>query len=112
MKKLASLYWDMSPVHEMASRPLAQFDLILAWASWKLLWAIEIIMECTNIQFCERLGHGWQFHPLFRAPSLFCTYQSIYNTINKLTLIILNCFKDYKRYIHILNLIFDLAWPK
>ena len=26
-------------VHEMASRPLAQFDLILAWASWKLLWA-------------------------------------------------------------------------
>ena len=26
-------------VHDMASRPLAQFDLILAWASWKLLWA-------------------------------------------------------------------------
>ena len=26
-------------VHEIASRPLAQFDLILAWASWKLLWA-------------------------------------------------------------------------
>ena len=26
-------------VHEMASHPLAQFDLILAWASWKLLWA-------------------------------------------------------------------------
>ena len=25
---------------------------------------LEIIMECTNIQFCERLGHGWQFHPL------------------------------------------------
>ena len=26
---------------------------------------LNIIMECTNIQFCERLGHGWQFHPLF-----------------------------------------------
>ena len=25
---------------------------------------LKIIMECTNIQFCERLGHGWQFHPL------------------------------------------------
>ena len=24
----------------------------------------------------------------------------------------LNCFNDYKRYIHILNHIFDLAWPK
>ena len=25
---------------------------------------LKIIMKCTNIQFCERLGHGWQFHPL------------------------------------------------
>ena len=24
----------------------------------------------------------------------------------------LNCFKDYKKYIHILNHIWDLAWPK
>ena len=23
-----------------------------------------IIMKCTNIQCCERLGHGWQFHSL------------------------------------------------
>ena len=29
------------------------------------------------------------------------------STLNKL-----NCFKDHKRYIHILNLILDLAWPK
>ena len=26
-------------VHEMANCPLAQFDLILVWVSWKLLWA-------------------------------------------------------------------------
>ena len=25
---------------------------------------LKIIMECTNIQFCERLGNGWQFHLL------------------------------------------------
>ena len=25
---------------------------------------LKIIMKYTNIQFCERLGHGWQFHPL------------------------------------------------
>ena len=30
---------------------------------------------------------------------------------NELTLIMLNCLKDYKRYIHILNPILDLAWP-
>ena len=29
-----------------------------------------------------------------------------------LTLNMLNCFKDYKRYIHILNQISNLAWPK
>ena len=29
----------ISSVHEMASHPLVQFHLILAWASWKLLWA-------------------------------------------------------------------------
>ena len=29
-----------------------------------------------------------------------------------LTLNMLNCFKDYKRYIRILNHILDLAWPK
>ena len=28
------------------------------------------------------------------------------------TLDMLNCFQDYKRYIHILNQILDLAWPK
>ena len=25
---------------------------------------LKIIMKFTNVQFCERLGHGWQFHPL------------------------------------------------
>ena len=25
---------------------------------------LKIIMKYTNIQFCERLGHVWQFHPL------------------------------------------------
>ena len=25
---------------------------------------LKIIMKYTNIQFCERLGHGWQFHLL------------------------------------------------
>ena len=23
---------------------------------------LKIKMKCTNIQFCERHGHGWQFH--------------------------------------------------
>ena len=31
---------------------------------------LKIIMECTNIQFCERLGHGWQFHPLTKDRNL------------------------------------------
>ena len=53
------------PAHEMASRPLAQFDLILAWRLvGNCCERLKIIMECTNIQFCEWLGHGWQFHPL------------------------------------------------
>ena len=29
-----------------------------------------------------------------------------------LALNLLSCLKDYKRYIHILNCILDLAWPK
>ena len=29
-----------------------------------------------------------------------------------ITLDMLTCFKDYERYIHILNCILDLAWPK
>ena len=33
---------------------------------------LKIIMECTNIQFCERLGHGWQFHPLVIHPLVYC----------------------------------------
>ena len=28
---------------------------------------LRIIMEYTNIQFCEQLGHGWQFHPLVKV---------------------------------------------
>ena len=31
---------------------------------------------------------------------------------NELSLNMLNCFRDYKRFIHVLNLISDLAWPK
>ena len=31
---------------------------------------------------------------------------------SELTLNMMNCFKDYKKYIHILNRIFDLDWPK
>ena len=31
--------------------------------------------------------------------------------INQSTLNMLNCFKDYKRYIHVFNRILDLAWP-
>ena len=34
---------------------------------------LKIIMKCTNIQFCERLGHGWQFHPLH----CLCTLRTI-----------------------------------
>ena len=30
---------------------------------------LKIIMKYTNIQFCERLGHGWQFHPLHHSIS-------------------------------------------
>ena len=26
------------PVHDLACRPLAQFDLISSWTTWKLLW--------------------------------------------------------------------------
>ena len=26
---------------------------------------LKIMMKNTNIQFCERLGHGWQFHTLW-----------------------------------------------
>ena len=37
-------------------------------------------------------------------------YNFVYEIV--LTLNMLNCFKDYKRYIHILNLILDLTLPK
>ena len=36
---LVSNLYHICNLHEMAGRPLAQFDVILAWASWKLLWA-------------------------------------------------------------------------
>ena len=39
-------------------------------------------------------------------------YDKSITVLKVLTLNMLNCFKDYKRYIHILNLILDLAWPK
>ena len=35
-----------------------------------------------------------------------------FNTIHVLTLNMPSCFKDYKRYIHILNHTLDLVWPK
>ena len=36
----------------------------------------------------------------------------LWENIHMLTLHMLNCFKDYKKYIHIFNNILDLAWPK
>ena len=57
-------------VHEMASRPLVQFDLILVWVG-NCCERLKIIMKYTNIQFCERLGHGWQFHPLTQTHTWF-----------------------------------------
>ena len=33
----------------MASRPLAQFDLILAWASWKSQWATQNDNEMSRL---------------------------------------------------------------
>ena len=44
------------------------------------------------------------------APFFFGTFFG--KSIQTLTLNMLNCFKDYKIYIHILNFILDLAWPK
>ena len=43
-------------VHQMASRPLAQFDLILAWANWKLLWAT------------------WNNNEIYKHPILWATW--------------------------------------
>ena len=39
--------------------------------------------------------------------SYVCCFTVVIKTLN-----MLNCFKDYKRYIHILNHISNLAWPK
>ena len=43
---------------------------------------------------------------------LWCQLTYSLNWIYKLTFNMLNCFKDYKRYILILNCILDLAWHK
>ena len=39
---------------------------------------LKIIMECTNIQLCERLGHGWQFHPLYMGLNTSIWDQTLY----------------------------------
>ena len=66
---------DLDPLHHMVWR--GHSGLTSAWngqsptPTWFWLELVgnccerlKIIMECTNIQFCEWLGHGWQFHPL------------------------------------------------
>ena len=50
------------------------------------------------------------FHNCTTQGMLFDTWFTYHSGI--LTLNILNCFKDYKTYIHILNRILDLAWLK
>ena len=52
-----------------------------------------------------------------KSKKLSSVYEGDWQTIcspwnSFLTLYMLNCFKDYKRYIHILNYILDLVGPK
>ena len=44
------------------------------------------------------------------ADIIFKIFSSMKIVIKYLTLIMLNCFKDYEIHIHILNRKFDLAW--
>ena len=39
-------------------------------------------------------------------------HAALWSSSHSLTVNMLNCFKDYKRYIYILNHILDLTWPK
>ena len=45
---------------------------------------LKIIMKYTNIQFCERLGHGWQFHPLGDAFILHLSLNCVIGSFNSL----------------------------
>ena len=51
-----------------------------------------------------KLGHS--------ESGITIAYTTHIQYMDMLTLNVLNCFKDYKKYIHILNYIFHLACPK
>ena len=57
---------------------------------------------------------GWWFETLSRPLWRHCNGMWVIQWCSQVTLTInmLNCFKDYKTYIHILNRILYMAWPK
>ena len=67
MKYLNAGLKESQAVHETSSRPLAQFDLILSWTTWKWLWATWNHNEMSKQPICERIGHGWRFNALHRT---------------------------------------------
>ena len=69
-------FWEQCMKWPVAHSPNSTwFWLELVWNCCERL---KIIMKYTNIQFCERLGQGWQFHPLWESDTASPKCNGIY----------------------------------
>ena len=63
----------------------------------------------------QHYSHPWQYPGWSdenATSQMIIIYMTVHRHNAKLTLNTLNCFKDHKRYIRILNHVLDLTWPK
>ena len=77
-------------VHETTGRPLAQFDLILNWTTWELLWATKIYNEIHK-------------HPILWATWSWPTVSCTDNVVNLSWYYIQHCDNSGRKWIRFLN---------
>ena len=80
----------------------------------KFHWSLFLRVQLTIFQHWFRWWLGADQATSHYLNQWWLDYWHIYASLglNELTLNMLNCFNNYKRRIHILNRILDLAWPK
>ena len=76
------------------------------WDGWENIQSIYI----QNNMNTARTNTHWKHWLNVQDYMLLHCSSGALNSV--LTLNMMNCFKDHKRYVHILNGILDLAWPK
>ena len=124
-------YVFMFPLQNLAPKELILTSFMMMVPSMASLRSVRS-MRTTLMTFCMRsiswrrkMFRGWRIPILFRRsftckgkqkhePFAVVVYLSPLwiSLFHWLTLVMPNCFKNYKRCIHTLNCILDLAWPK